>query len=64
VNENCTAPGVCECMRGHVFSTETHKCEPTCSEPCGNGVCVGNDICTCNEGYVFVNGKCQPYCSG
>ncbi|KAL4710772.1 hypothetical protein ACJJTC_009321 [Scirpophaga incertulas] len=42
---------------------------PVCSSPCVNGVCVENNQCRCNPGYIrddddITGRRCEPYCPG
>lgn len=43
------------CPFGQFFDPNDRlKCvRYTCGRPCENGTCVGNDTCSCKEGYVF-----------
>ncbi|XP_034940578.1 von Willebrand factor D and EGF domain-containing protein-like [Chelonus insularis] len=59
----CESPGVCRCRPGYYMNSYSDVCEapepginqspnPGCDRPCINGVCMGYNVCSCNDGYL------------
>ncbi|XP_033127691.1 uncharacterized protein LOC117125331 [Anneissia japonica] len=63
----------CECFTGYARNSGSGTCQPVCTPPCVNGICLAPDFCSCFEEYTEDdcrdldecfndNGGCQQLC--